>query len=88
MCDSLNYLLGYIIIRSGSKLHRQIVGFPMGTKCASLVADLFRDFMLSLSDNKQVGVIEALGSTSRCLDDLLSIDNPYFEDISHRTLVK
>ena len=30
-----------MFIRFGSKLYRQIVGIPMGTKCAPLVADLF-----------------------------------------------
>ena len=58
----------------------------MGTNCAPLVADLFlfcyeRDFVLSLSDNNQTYIIEAFNSTSRCLDDLLNIDNPYFEQI-------
>ena len=28
-------------IRFGSKVYRQIVGIPMGTNCAPLVADLF-----------------------------------------------
>ena len=56
----------------------------MGTNCAPLVADFFlfcyeRDFMLSLSDNNQTDIIEAFNSTSRYLDDLLNIDNPYFE---------
>ena len=37
--------------------------------------------MLSHSDNNQVGVIEALYSTSRYLDDLLNIDIPYFEQM-------
>ena len=58
----------------------------MGTKCAPLVADLFlfryeRDFMLSLSDKNQTDIIEAFNSTSRYLDDLLNIDNPYFEQM-------
>ena len=58
----------------------------MGTNCAPLVADLFlffneRDFMLSLSDNNQNDIIEAFNSTSRYLDDLLKIDNPYFEQM-------
>ena len=35
--------------------------------------------MLSLSDNNQTDIIEAFNSTSRYLDDLLNIDNPYFE---------
>ena len=75
-----------IIIRFGTKLCRQIGGIPMGTNCAPLVADLFlfcfdRDFMLSLSNNKQADIIEAFNSTSRYLDDLLNIDNPYFEQM-------
>ena len=37
--------------------------------------------MLSLSDNNQADIIEAFNSTSRYLDDLLNIDNPYFEQI-------
>ena len=86
MCDALHYLLDNIFIRFGSKLYRQIVGIPMGTNCAPLVADLFlfsyeRDFMLSLSDNIQTDNIEAFNSTSKYLDDLLNIDNPYFEQM-------
>ena len=86
MCDALHYLLDNIFISFGSKLYRQIVGIPMGTNCAPLVADLFlfcyeRDFMLSLSDNNQADVIEAFSSTSRYLDDLLNIDNSYFEQM-------
>ena len=61
----------------------------MGTNCAPLVADLFlfcyeRDFMTSLSDVKQAEIIEAFKSTSRYLDDLLNIDNPYFEGMVSR----
>ena len=46
------------------KLYRQVVGIPMGTNCAPMVADLFlfcyeRDFMMSLSDDKQADVIDA-----------------------------
>ena len=37
--------------------------------------------MLSLSDKNQTDVIEAFNSTSRYLDDLLNIDNPYFEQM-------
>ena len=55
---------------------RQIVGIPMGTNCAPLVADLFfycyeRDlkFMDSLNHDNQADVIEAFNSTSRYLDD-------------------
>ena len=58
----------------------------MGTYCAPFVADLLllcydRDFMLSLSDNNQADVVEAFNSISRYLDDLLYIDNSYFEQM-------
>ena len=76
MCDALQFLLDNIFIRFGSKLYRQIVGMPMGTNCAPLVSDLFvvffcyeRDFMLSLSDNNPIYIIEVFNSTSRYLDD-------------------
>ena len=89
VCEALIYLLDNIYIRFGTKLYRQIVGIPMGTNCAPLVADLFlfcyeRDFMTSLSDVKQSEIIEAFKSTSRYLDDLLNIDNPYFEGMVNR----
>ena len=56
----------------------------MGSNCAPLVADLFlfcyeRDFMKNLSSHNQADVIKAFNLTSRYLDDLLNIDNPYFE---------
>ena len=37
--------------------------------------------MLSLSDNNQTDTIEAFNPTSRYLDDLLNIYNPYFEQM-------
>ena len=86
MCEALIYLLDNTYIRFGTKSYRQIVGIPMGTNCDPLVADLFlfcyeRDFMPSLSDVKQAEIIEAFKTTSRNLDDLLNIDNPYFESV-------
>ena len=51
---------------------------------AFFTSDLFlyryeRDFMDSLNHENQADVIEAFNSTSRYLDDLLNIDNPYFK---------
>ena len=37
--------------------------------------------MLSLSDNNHTDIIETFNSTSSNLDDLLNIDNPYFEQM-------
>ena len=57
----------------------------MGTNYAPLLADLFLfcyegDFMMSLSDDKQADVIDAFKTTSRYLDDILNINNVYFDN--------
>ena len=59
MCEALTYLLDNISIR-------------FDTNCAPLRADLFlfcyeRDFMASLSYNKEAEIIQAFNSTSRSL---------------------
>ena len=56
----------------------------MGTYCAPFVADIFlfcyeRDFMMSLSDDKQTDIIDACKTTFRCLDDILNMNNFYFD---------
>ena len=89
VCEAPTFLLDNICIRFVSKVYRQIVGIPMGTNCAPLVADLFlfsyeRDFVLSFSEDTQSDVIEAFNSTSRYLDDLLNIANILFDSIVNR----
>ena len=83
VCDALTFLLDNIFIRFGTKLYRQA---PMGTSCAPLVADLFlfcyeSDFMMSLSDDKKADVIDAFNTTSIYLDDILNINNVYFDNM-------
>ena len=56
----------------------------MGTYCAPLVADVFlfcfeKDFIMSLSDDKQADIIDAFNTTSSYLDDILNIYNVYFD---------
>ena len=86
VCEALIFLLDNIYKRFGINLSRQIMGIPTGTNCTPLVADLFlfcyeRDFMMSLSEEKQSEVIEAFSSASRYFDDSLSIDNKYFDGL-------
>ena len=61
----------------------------MGTNCGPLIADFFlfcyeREFMASLSYYKEADIIQAFNSTSRYLDDLFKINNPYFEGMVGR----
>ena len=79
----------FFFFRFGTKLYRQTIGIPMGTNCAPLVADLFlfcyeRDFMKSLSRENEADTIEAFNSTLRYLDNLLNIDNIYFDQMVDR----
>ena len=90
MGDALHYLLDNIFIRLAQNYIDKFKVFQWVLMHAPLVADLFllcyeRDFMLSLSDNNQTDIIEAFNSTSRYLDDLLNIDNPYFEQMVGQT---
>ena len=62
---------------------------PMDTNSATLVADLFlicyeRDFMMSLSADKQADIIDAFKTTSRYLDDILYINYVYFDSMVRR----
>ena len=84
--EALTFLLDNIFFRFGANLYGQVVGIPMGTNCAPLVADLFlfcyeRDFMISLSDDKQVDVFDAFNTTSRYLDDSLNINIVYVDNM-------
>ena len=61
----------------------------MGSNCDPLVADLFlfcyeRYFMLLLSEDNQSDATEAFKFTSRHLDELLNIDNNFFDSMVNR----
>ena len=83
MCGALTYLLDNIFFRFDTNLYRQIVGFPVGTNCASLIADFFhfifalkyeKRFYSSLSDDKEADIFQAFKSRR-----FSNIDSPYME---------
>ena len=93
LCDALTFLLDNIFIQFGNKLHRQVIGIPMGTYCAPLVAELFllcyeRNFMMSLSDDKQADIFDAFNTTSGFFDDILNINNIYFDNMVNQIYFK
>ena len=86
VCKALSLLLDNIYVRFGNNVFKQVIGIPMGTNCAPLVADLFlycyeRDFMLGLSQDHQADIITAFNKTSRYLDDILNMENPFFSQL-------
>ena len=72
-----------IHVQFDGMLYQQIVGIPMGTNCAPLIADLFicceRDFMSDHHKSKRYDLIDMFNDTSRYLDDIFTIDNPKIE---------
>ena len=63
---------------------RQVVGIPMGTNSAPLLADLFLhtfeyDFMLTTMKQDMTKAV-SFGYTFRYIDDLFSVNNDSFEE--------
>ena len=82
----MTFLLDNNFIRFGTKMYRQVLGIPMSTNCAPLVAEVFLfchegALMMSLSDDKQADIIDAFNITSRCSDDIFNINNIYFDNM-------
>ena len=84
LCEAFTFLMENIYVQFDGMVYQQIVGIPMGTNCAPLIADLFlycyeRDFMSDLQKSKRHDLIDMFNDTSRYLDDIFTIDNPEFE---------
>ncbi|KAK3098729.1 hypothetical protein FSP39_022488 [Pinctada imbricata] len=67
------------------KVFQQIVGIPMGTNCAPLLADIFlysyeAEFIQSLVSEGKSYLDSDFNFTYRYIDDVLSINNPKFAD--------
>ena len=65
---------------------QQIVGIPLGTNCASLLADIFlysyeAEFIQSLLSTGKKKLASQFHFTNRYIDDVLSINNPDIEII-------
>ena len=81
----LEFLVDNIFVIFGGKVFHQIVGIPMGTNCAPLLADIFlysyeAEFIKSLLSTGRKKLASQFNFTYRYIDDVLSINNPYFEN--------
>ena len=74
-----------LYILFAGKVFQQTVGIPMGTNCAPLLADIFlysyeADFIQSLLSTGKKHLASRFNLTYRDIDDVLSINNPEFEN--------
>ena len=81
----LEFLVDNIFVVFAGKVFQQTVGIPMGTNCAPLLADIFlysyeADFIQSLLSTGKKHLASRFNLTYRCIDDVLSINNPEFEN--------
>ena len=81
----LEFLIDNIFVSFGGTLFQQVVGIPMGTNCAPLLADLFlysyeSEFLQKLVKDKKIHETRAFNFTYRYIDDVLSINNSRFAE--------
>jgi hypothetical protein len=84
-CFSRSSAYDNIFVSSGGILFQQVVGIPMGTNCAPLLADLFlysydSKFLQKLVKDKKIHGVRAFNFTYRYIDDALSINNSRFAE--------
>ena len=81
----LEFLIDNIFVECGGVIFQQVIGIPMGTNCAPLLADLFlysyeAEFIQTLIKSGKRHLAKSFHFTYRYIDDLLSINNPKFGD--------
>ena len=81
----LEFLVDNIFVVFARKVFQQIIGIPMGTNCAPLLADLFlysyeAEFIQSLLSAGRKRLASQFNFTHRYMDEVLSVNNPDFEN--------
>ena len=81
----LEFQVDNIFVVFAGKVFQQIIGIPMGTNRAPLLADIFlylyeAEFIQSLLSAGRKRLASQFNFTYRYIDDALSINNPDFEN--------
>ena len=79
------FLVDNIYVRFGGQLFRPMVGIPMGTNCAPLLADLFlysyeNELLDKLIKEGKRKLARKFNLSYRYIDDLISFNNKRFEE--------
>ena len=85
ICKMTGFLVDNIYVRFGGQLLRQMVGIPMGTNHASLLADLFlysygNEFLDKLIKEGKRKLARKFNLSYRYIDDLISFNNKRFKE--------
>ena len=85
ICKMIEFLVDNIYVRFGGQLFRQMVGIPMGTNCAPLLADLFlysyeNEFLDKLIKENKRKLARKFNLSYHYIDDLISFNNKRFKE--------
>ena len=81
LVEQIKFPVDHIYIQVGNKIFRQIIGIPMGTDCAPFLANLFLFYYACTNSWKKnyIQVAKSFSNTFQYIDDLLTLNNPTFE---------
>ena len=84
ICKMTEFLVDNIYVMLGGQLFRQMVGIPMGTNCAPLLADLFlysyeNEFLDKLIKKGKRKLSRKFNLSYRYIDDLISFKKKRFK---------
>ena len=85
ICKMIEFLVDNIYVRFGGQLFRQMVGIPVGTNCAPLLADLFlysyeNEFLDKLIKEGKRKLARRFNLSYRYIDDLILFNNKRFKE--------
>ena len=85
ICKMIEFLVDNIYVRFGGQLFRQMIGIPMGTNCAPLLADLFlysyeSELLDKLVKEGKRKLARKFNLSYHYTDDLISFNNKRFKE--------
>ena len=83
ICKMIEFLVDNIYVRFDEQLFRQMVGIPMGTNCAPLLADLFLysyENESKLIKEGKIKLARKFNLSYSYIDDLISFNNKRCKD--------
>ena len=90
ICKMIEFLIDNIFVQFGGRLFRQVIGIPMGTNCAPLLADLFlypydNEFLDNMIRSGHRRLARSFNLCYRYIDDLIVFNNKKFLDYLKET---
>ena len=85
ICRMIEFSVDNIFVHFGRRLFRQVIGIPMGTNCAPLLADLFlysyeNEFLHNMIRSGNWRLARSFNLCYRYIDDLIVFNNKKFLD--------